>query len=108
MGRVILLGDGTEVPADHADSEMFDDNDDEHKDLVSQVRDEAGSRREREGTPGPEDPIERTKTPELTNENVHPHTPSSTKAEPSSTPHESKFQPVVDSPLPPTQSSSSQ
>ncbi|KAF2198727.1 protein phosphatase-like protein 2c [Delitschia confertaspora ATCC 74209] len=36
-GRIILLGDGTEISAEAADSEMFD-HDDEDKDLDAQVR----------------------------------------------------------------------
>ncbi|KAI9892271.1 MAG: Protein phosphatase 2C 2 [Vezdaea aestivalis] len=48
-GRIILLGDGTEVLTDEADADAFD-QDDEDKDLVSQVQ----PRGEREGTPGPE------------------------------------------------------
>ena len=55
-GRIILLGDGTEVLTDSADTEMFD-NEEEEKDLGSQVnKNEAASseaRSEREGTPGP-------------------------------------------------------
>ena len=57
-GRIILLGDGTEVLTDSADTEMFD-NDAEEKDLGSQVNkseedaDAGASRSEREGTPGP-------------------------------------------------------
>lgn len=73
-GRIILLGDGTEVLTDMGDEEMFDSAD-EDKDLESQVRrttdadadvdadaDEAGEtndaaeterRQQREGTPGP-------------------------------------------------------
>lgn len=55
-GRIILLGDGTEVLTDSADTEMFD-NDEEEKDLGSQVNkteaDALDSRSEREGTPGP-------------------------------------------------------
>ena len=54
-GRIILLGDGTEVLTDSADTEMFDN--DEEKDLESQVnKSETAaheSRSEREGTPGP-------------------------------------------------------
>lgn len=49
-GRVIMLGDGTEVLTDQQDSDMFD-NDDEDKDLSSQVH--KGQRKDREGTPGP-------------------------------------------------------
>ncbi|EFE40657.1 Protein phosphatase 2C, putative [Trichophyton verrucosum HKI 0517] len=70
-GRIILLGDGTEVLTDMGDEEMFDSAD-EDKDLESQVRrttdadadaDEAGEtndaaeterRQQREGTPGPQ------------------------------------------------------
>lgn len=54
-GRIILLGDGTEVLTDAADGEMFDS--DEEKDLANQVQ--KGStgpdetRAEREETPGP-------------------------------------------------------
>lgn len=54
-GRIILLGDGTEISADSADNEMFD-NDDEDKDLESQVNKfnkDDNSREAREGTPGP-------------------------------------------------------
>lgn len=56
-GRIILLGDGTEVLTDSADTttDMFDDAED--KDLESQVsKGQAGSksaRGDREGTPGP-------------------------------------------------------
>lgn len=52
-GRIILLGDGTEVLTDAAEEEMFD----EDKDLESQVRkdlNDASDRNEREGTPGPQ------------------------------------------------------
>lgn len=45
-----MLGDGTEVLTDQQDSDMFD-NDDEDKDLSSQVH--KGQRKDREGTPGP-------------------------------------------------------
>ncbi|KKZ61453.1 protein phosphatase [[Emmonsia] crescens] len=59
-GRIILLGDGTEVLTDMGDEDMFDQTE-EDKDLESQVRKAgAGSeaddtaRGEREGTPGPQ------------------------------------------------------
>lgn len=58
-GRIILLGDGTEISTEAHDSEMFD-NDDEDKDLESQVdkfnkeESNGGSRNDREGTPGPQ------------------------------------------------------
>lgn len=64
-GRIILLGDGTEISADAADSDMFD-HDDEDKDLDSQVSkfceegkskgsngDSETARNAREQTPGP-------------------------------------------------------
>jgi protein phosphatase 2C family protein 2/3 len=58
-GRIILLGDGTEVLTDSDDTEMFD-RVEEDKDLESQVRKGPASeddmaRGEREGTPGPAD-----------------------------------------------------
>jgi protein phosphatase 2C family protein 2/3 len=57
-GRIILLGDGTEVSTEGGDGEMFD-NEDEDKDLDSQVNkyNQAAnetSRNDREGTPGPQ------------------------------------------------------
>jgi len=57
-GRIILLGDGTEISTDAPDSEMFD-HEDEDKDLDSQVdkynkEESNGNSREREGTPGPQ------------------------------------------------------
>ncbi|RMZ69445.1 phosphatase 2c [Pyrenophora seminiperda CCB06] len=57
-GRVILLGDGTEVSNGDHDGDMFD-NEDEDKDLDSQVNKynheaDTQSRRDREGTPGPQ------------------------------------------------------
>ncbi|KAF3035490.1 Protein phosphatase 2C 2 [Didymella keratinophila] len=51
-GRVILLGDGTEIETDGADNEMFD-NDEEEKDLDSQVNKFSKDDAKREGTPGP-------------------------------------------------------
>ncbi|KAK2834936.1 hypothetical protein FQN49_006768 [Arthroderma sp. PD_2] len=58
-GRIILLGDGTEVLTDMGDEDMFDSAD-EDKDLESQIRREVteeteeSERKEREGTPGPQ------------------------------------------------------
>ncbi|KAH7094471.1 phosphatase 2C-domain-containing protein [Paraphoma chrysanthemicola] len=56
-GRIILLGDGTEISTDAPDSDMFD-HEDEDKDLDSQVdkysKDTSSSSRDREGTPGPQ------------------------------------------------------
>lgn len=64
-GRIILLGDGTEISADSADNEMFD-NDDEDKDLESQVnkfnKDDT-AREAREGTPGPQSTAQVTESP---------------------------------------------
>ena len=58
-GRVILLTDGTDLPTESGDSEMFDD-DDEDEDLDAQVDkftetalNETNHRHVREGTPGP-------------------------------------------------------
>lgn len=57
-GRIILLGDGTEVLTDSDDTEMFD-NTEEDRDLDNQVKKNEGpsdeqKRSEREGTPGPQ------------------------------------------------------
>lgn len=51
-GRIILLGDGTEIETNGADNEMFN-NDDEDKDLDSQVSKFSKDDSKREGTPGP-------------------------------------------------------
>lgn len=58
-GRIILLGDGTEVLTDDGDNDadMFDQSDEEEKDLESQVKKgqatASESRNQREETPGP-------------------------------------------------------
>lgn len=66
-GRIILLGDGTEIDPDGPEADMFD-HEDEDGDLqhqvgqgkVEELDDDAdddadqGERRQREGTPGPE------------------------------------------------------
>ncbi|KAH9881454.1 Protein phosphatase 2C 2 [Plenodomus lingam] len=56
-GRIILLGDGTEISTDGHDGEMFS-NEDEEKDLDSQVnkytREASNTRSEREGTASPQ------------------------------------------------------
>jgi len=62
-GRIILLGDGTEVLTDSDDAEMFDHSD-EDKDTENQVQkgtpatssDNEATRSEREGTPAPQPP----------------------------------------------------
>lgn len=69
-GRIILLGDGTELSSSEADTEMFEDHD-EDEDLDQQVHkgsgaasesdDDAGAdefRNQREGTPAPSGPTE--------------------------------------------------
>jgi protein phosphatase 2C family protein 2/3 len=96
-GRVIFLGDGTEISSDAADpdSEMFD-HDDEDADLDMQVN--RGSteedadpkfsteRSQREGTPGPT-PAPNPETPQTTDESpntrAHTESPSSIATEPS-------------------------
>jgi len=59
-GRIILLGDGTEVLTDADDTEMFDQSE-EDKDTANQVKkstsdtsEEDSARNEREGTPAPQ------------------------------------------------------
>ncbi|KAF2153032.1 protein phosphatase 2C protein 1 [Myriangium duriaei CBS 260.36] len=83
-GRVILLGDGGEFHADSGehDSEMFDQSDDEEKDLESQVRkaqsDAADSdRNAREATPGPE-----ASHPEPSSQHIEGTGPGATPEEP--------------------------
>lgn len=54
-GRIILLGDGSELVPEHNDEELFDRTE-EDRDLPSQVQRNSpdASRKEREGTPGPQ------------------------------------------------------
>ncbi len=59
-GRIILLGDGTEVLTDSDDTDMFDHSE-EDKDTENQIKkgtpdtsDIDSTRSEREGTPGPQ------------------------------------------------------
>lgn len=59
-GRIILLGDGTEVLTDSDDADMFDHSE-EDKDTENQIKkgmldttEIDPARREREGTPGPQ------------------------------------------------------
>ena len=82
-GRIILLGDGTEVLTDSDEQEMFD-HEEEDKDLDSQV---SKSQSEREGTPGPtsEKVGEVSHTPESTNNGDPFDSPSSTTTEKSLT-----------------------
>lgn len=69
-GRIILLGDGTEVLTDSDDQDMFDHSE-EDKDLESQVKkgtpatsDNDSTRSEREGTPAPQSSSDKSKTNE--------------------------------------------
>lgn len=50
-GRIILLGDGTEVIPDEHEEELFDQT--EAQDVSNQVQ-PGDDRNEREGTPGPQ------------------------------------------------------
>lgn len=52
-GRIILLGDGTEVIPDQNEEELFDQTE-EDQDLANQVQHESGARNERQATPGPQ------------------------------------------------------
>lgn len=52
-GRIILLGDGTEVITDQNDEELFDQTE-EDEDLTNQVQHESGTRNDRQATPGPQ------------------------------------------------------
>ena len=71
-GRIILLGDGTEISTEAPDSDMFD-HDDEDKDLDEQVdkfhSDDSNSttRNAREETPGPQAKQETTESPSSVN-----------------------------------------
>ncbi|KAK2753447.1 Protein phosphatase 2C 2 [Onygenales sp. PD_40] len=81
-GRIILLGDGTEVLTDIGDEDMFDRTE-EDKDLESQVRkapSDDAARGEREGTPGPQSNREATPGHE-----AHSESPRVFSASPSST-----------------------
>jgi protein phosphatase 2C family protein 2/3 len=85
-GRIILLGDGTEVLTDSDDADLFD-HEDEDKDLDSQVRHEAdggtaqhldSARAERESTPAPTPATETKDREESTPEEIE-HSLSSDK-----------------------------
>ena len=94
-GRIILLGDGTEVLTDSDDVDMFDHSD-EDKDTANQVQkgstisgdndDDDSARNEREGTPGPQS---------VTDKSTMSESPSSTHTEASQGP-ETKIKGVVD------------
>lgn len=89
-GRIILLGDGTELTSSEADSDMFDHDDEDH-DLAEQIQkgvshhddaddlDASELRRQREGTPAPSGlPVLGGK---VTAEPVSTDSPSSVKKE---------------------------
>jgi len=85
-GRIILLGDGTEVLTDSDETEMFD-HEEEDKDLDAQVAkgqpkqdDEVRGQREETPAPEPQNAIEKQQTPELIERN-HPEESSSTMSE---------------------------
>lgn len=85
-GRIILLGDGTEVLTDSDETEMFD-HEEEDKDLASQaskgqMKLDDESRGGREETPGPEShgTSEKQQTSEFTEQNPL-DVPSSTTSE---------------------------
>lgn len=101
-GRIILLGDGTEVLTDSDETEMFD-HEEEDKDLASQVtkgqtKVEHESRSGREETPGPD---ERQQTPEPIEQNPF-ETPSSITSDKSDAIETSKanFKAIPESALP--------
>ena len=93
QGRIILLGDGTEVLTDSDDTEMFD-HDEEDKDLESQVSkanpNTEQARTEREGTPGPDskhstekpDPELLTASKSIQNADANHHQVNSEEAKP--------------------------
>ena len=92
-GRIILLGDGTEVLTDGADDHEIVDED-EDKDLDSQAGRGTAStdeRSKREGTPGPE-PIHKTECGEKPADSTSEK--STITEEPKST-----LKPAVDEPL---------
>lgn len=96
-GRIILLGDGTEVLTDSDEADMFDHSE-EDKDLESQVRkgpaNEDRARGEREGTPGPADDTPNTSGSTTTKTT---ESPSSMNADESSA---AKVKAVAESALP--------
>lgn len=91
-GRIILLGDGTEVLTDMNDDDMFDHTD-EDEDLDSQVRkgstepSDQSARGEREGTPAPQSDRRATSQAdtETTTEEEKSESPRVISASPAST-----------------------
>jgi protein phosphatase PTC2/3 len=83
-GRIILLGDGTEVLTESDDTDMFDHSE-EDKDTENQVSkgtpatsDEESMRSEREGTPAPQS-VQRTESPLSTQTEESDNSPAATK-----------------------------
>ncbi|KAL8841059.1 MAG: hypothetical protein Q9170_001084 [Blastenia crenularia] len=100
-GRIILLGNGTEISTDSDEQEMFDHEDDD-RDLENQVskhdakaaKETADLRNQREGTPGPPSAGSTTtqETPESTEASNPFESPSSTTSEKS---EPSEMAPIV-------------
>ena len=80
-GRIILLGDGTEVIHDQNEEELFE----EDQDLANQAQRELpdAARNEREGTPGPQVNHDASPADETTSASIS-ESPSSTAADSSS------------------------
>jgi len=96
--RVILLGNGVEYdPEEDRENEMFDQSEDEEKDLASQVRkgQAAASENNREETPGPEG--QSPPKSSQASEQHHEHH-GETKEQSSTNPEEPKMQAVADDP----------
>lgn len=109
-GRIILLGDGTEISTESADSDMFD-HDDEDQDLESQVNKfskekspgsentaELASRNTREETPAPNQG--QNSQIDSKKENAKVVSPSTVKTEKSETVEEPKSIPATESRVP--------
>lgn len=109
-GRIILLGNGTEVVTDSEEQEVFDHEDDD-RDLENQISKHSAhaskgtveSRNQREDTPGPpsQDSTSTQKSPESTEINNPFDSPSSTVSEKSeSTDVPSTIKQIPESALP--------
>lgn len=109
-GRIILLGNGTEVLTDSDEQEVFDHEDDD-RDLENQVskhdanthKDPADLRNQREDTPGPQSHESTTtsKTPDSTEASNPFDSPSSTTSEKSeSVEYLAKVKKIPESALP--------
>jgi len=114
-GRIILLGDGTEIPSELADSDMFD-HDDEDKDLESQVNkfapkesvpnakhdSDATTSNQRQEMPAPKSTSTQSSNSQVSGnqETSTSDSPSSVKTEKSETVAEPKLMVTNDSRLP--------